>query len=205
MDKSPWDSTEIFIFFCHFSGPSQILFEIFLQFSLPLPTQSWNSEKKSLDTCVQHCLWGDGRDWTCVNWRTPQKCKSAPKLAEMPTSRDLKSGDSLFFTRLPDNPGGLACMNLSMIHGCSLPCWLWTGLLAVTSGKGDSFGQISPLRELCCLSFLFLIFTSIVSCFDFTKVLKEKGLSLRSPSAILDPLLLPLGVLFVGSKTILIG
>ena len=59
-----------------------ILFEIFLQFSLPHPIQSWNSEK-ILDTRVQHCLWGEGRGWTCVNWKTPQKCKSVPRLLSM--------------------------------------------------------------------------------------------------------------------------
>ena len=55
-----------------------ILFKIFLHFSLPPlhPIQSWNLEK-ILDTCVQHCLWGDheGSSWTCANWKTPQKCK----------------------------------------------------------------------------------------------------------------------------------
>ena len=59
-----------------------ILFEIFLQFSLPHPIQSWNSEK-ILDTRVQHCLWGEGRGWTCVNWKTPQKRKSVPRLLSM--------------------------------------------------------------------------------------------------------------------------
>ena len=40
LDKSPLDSTSIFILFCHFSVPSIkqcIIFEIFLQFSLPPP------------------------------------------------------------------------------------------------------------------------------------------------------------------------
>ena len=31
------------------------------------PVQSWNSEKKILDTCVQHCLWGEGKGWACLN------------------------------------------------------------------------------------------------------------------------------------------
>ena len=44
----------------------------------PHPIQSWNSET-ILDTRVQHCLWGDGRGWTWVNWKTPQKCK-CPKI-----------------------------------------------------------------------------------------------------------------------------
>ena len=58
------------------------LFRIFLQFSLPHPIQSWYS-KKILDTRVQHCLWGEGKGWTCVNWKTPQKRKSIPRLLSM--------------------------------------------------------------------------------------------------------------------------
>ena len=85
LDKSPRDTTAIFIFFCHFSGSllkQCIIFEIFLQFTLPHPIQSWNSGK-NLDTRVQHCLWGEGRGWTCVNWKTPQKRKSVPRLLSM--------------------------------------------------------------------------------------------------------------------------
>ena len=41
LDKSPWDSTAIFIFFCYFSVLSLLkqcsVFEILLQFSLPPP------------------------------------------------------------------------------------------------------------------------------------------------------------------------
>ena len=47
------------------------------------------NRKKILDTCVQHCLWGEGRRWACVNWKTPQKCKSVPRLLPLivePTS-----------------------------------------------------------------------------------------------------------------------
>ena len=78
MDKSPWDNTAIFIFFCQFSWcPHKIvtLFEIFLQFSFPPPYTKLKLEKKTLDTCIQHCLWGDRRGWTCVNWKMTQKCK----------------------------------------------------------------------------------------------------------------------------------
>ena len=32
---------------------------------------------------VQHCLWGEGRGWTCVNWKTPQRGKSVPRLLSM--------------------------------------------------------------------------------------------------------------------------
>ena len=48
----------------------------------PHPIQSWNSEK-ILDTRVQHCLRGEGRGWTCMNWKTPQKRKSVPRLLSM--------------------------------------------------------------------------------------------------------------------------
>ena len=50
------------------------LFEIFCSSACPHSIQRWNSEK-ILDTRVQHWLWGEGRGWTCVNWKTPQKCK----------------------------------------------------------------------------------------------------------------------------------
>ena len=58
------------------------LSENFLQFSL-LPPYTTLKLKKILDTRVQHCLWGEGRGWTCVNWKTPQKCKSVPRLLSM--------------------------------------------------------------------------------------------------------------------------
>ena len=73
LDKSPWDSTEIFIFLGSLLKQCT-LFEISYSSTFPHPMQSWNSEK-ILDTRVQHCLWGEGRGWTCVNWKTPQKCK----------------------------------------------------------------------------------------------------------------------------------
>ena len=38
---------------------------------------------KILDTRVQHCLWGKGEEWACVNWKTPQKCKSVPRHLSM--------------------------------------------------------------------------------------------------------------------------
>ena len=39
------------------------------------------TRKTILDT--QHRLWGEGRGWTCVNWKMPQKCKSVPRLLSM--------------------------------------------------------------------------------------------------------------------------
>ena len=39
--------------------------------------------KKILETCVQRCLWGEGRGRVCVNWKTPQKFKSIPRLLSM--------------------------------------------------------------------------------------------------------------------------
>jgi len=60
-----------------------ILFEIFLQFSLPPTLYEVETRKTILDTRVQHCLWDEGRGWTCVNWKTPKKCKSVPRLSSM--------------------------------------------------------------------------------------------------------------------------
>ena len=50
---------------------------------LPLPPYTKLKLEKILDTRVQHCLWGEGRGWTCVNWKTPMKCKSVPRLLSM--------------------------------------------------------------------------------------------------------------------------
>ena len=68
-----------------------ILFKIFLQFSLPPNTiQSWNSAK-ILDTRVQHRFWGEGRGWTCVNWKTPLKRESVPRLLSMIEGSEFKT------------------------------------------------------------------------------------------------------------------
>ena len=72
----------IFLLFLGSLLKQYILFETFLQFSLPHTTKSWNSEK-ILDTRVQHCFRGEGRSWACVNWKTPKKCKSVPRLLSM--------------------------------------------------------------------------------------------------------------------------
>ena len=60
-----------------------ILFEIFLQFSLPPgPIQSWNSEKNSGYTRPTLFVgWGKGLD--LCELETLQKCKSAPRLLSM--------------------------------------------------------------------------------------------------------------------------
>ena len=42
------------------------------------PIQRWNSEK-ILDTRVQHCLWVEGRGWTCVNWKNAPEMQKCPK------------------------------------------------------------------------------------------------------------------------------
>ena len=55
---------------------------------LPSPTlYKVKTRKKILDRRVQHCLCGEGRGWTCVNWKTPQKCKSVPRLLSMIVDR----------------------------------------------------------------------------------------------------------------------
>ena len=61
-----------------------ILFESFLQFSPPTPPPPHPLTLcKILDTRVQHCLWGKGEGWACVNWKTPQKCKSVTRHLSM--------------------------------------------------------------------------------------------------------------------------
>ena len=44
-----------------------------------------------MDTRVQHCLWGEGRGWTCVNWKTPQKRESVPRLLSMTVGSEFKT------------------------------------------------------------------------------------------------------------------
>ena len=66
IDKSPWDSDAIFIFFCHFLGSfikQCFLFEIFLHFSPPLPPQphtKFRLRKNSGCTCPTLFVgWGE--------------------------------------------------------------------------------------------------------------------------------------------------
>ena len=68
-----------------------ILFEIFWPFSLP-PPYTKLKPRKILDIRVQHCLWGRGRSWTCVNWKTPQKRKSVPRLLSLIVDGDYIMG-----------------------------------------------------------------------------------------------------------------
>ena len=40
----------------------------------------WDKDEADKDEWVQLCLWCEGRDWASVNRKTPQKCKSVPRL-----------------------------------------------------------------------------------------------------------------------------
>ena len=86
LDKRSWDSTATFIFFCHNLGSllkQCILFKILLQFSLaPPPAPRYTKlklRKKNWETRVQHCLWGEKRGWTCVNWKNTPEEQTFPK------------------------------------------------------------------------------------------------------------------------------
>ena len=72
LDKSPWDSTAIFIFSVISRFPLKTVqrFRNFLAVLPPPTLYKVETRKKILDTRVQHCLWGEGRGWTCVNWKT---------------------------------------------------------------------------------------------------------------------------------------
>ena len=78
LGKSPWDSTAIFRCFCHFWVPSY--FEICLQFSLPPPYTKLKLGKFWIQASNIVC---EVSGSTCVNWKTPQKCKSVPRLLFM--------------------------------------------------------------------------------------------------------------------------
>ena len=78
LDKSPWDSTAIFIFFCYFSVPS-LNSSAFSKFSCsspsPHPIQSWNSEKNYGYTRPTLFVgWGEGLD-LCELENAPEKQK----------------------------------------------------------------------------------------------------------------------------------
>ena len=59
------------------------LFGIFLQFSLPSPYTKLKLGKKNSGYTRPTLFVGWGRDWTCLNWKTPQKRKSVPRLVSM--------------------------------------------------------------------------------------------------------------------------
>ena len=88
IDKSPWDSDAIFIFFCHSGFPHQTVlpfrnfFCISLLPLLPQPHTKFRLRKNSGCTCPTLFV-GEGRGWACVNWKTRQKCKSVPRLLSM--------------------------------------------------------------------------------------------------------------------------
>ena len=54
----------------------------FLQFSLPLPYAKLKLEKNSGHASNVVCG-GEGRGWTCVNWKTPHQRKSVPRRLSM--------------------------------------------------------------------------------------------------------------------------
>ena len=59
------------------------LFRNFLAVLSPPTLYKVETWEKILDTLVQHFLLGEGRGWTCVNWKIPQKCRSVPRLLSM--------------------------------------------------------------------------------------------------------------------------
>ena len=76
LDKSPGQYCNIFLLFLGSLLKQCRVFEIFLQFSLPHPIQSWNSEKKSGYTRPTLFVgWGEGLD-LCELENAPemQKC-----------------------------------------------------------------------------------------------------------------------------------
>ena len=50
-------------------------FRKFLAVLPPSALYKVETRKKTLNTSVQHCLWGEGRGWTCVKWKTPRNAK----------------------------------------------------------------------------------------------------------------------------------
>ena len=50
---------------------------------LPPPTRYKVKTRKILNTRVQHCLWAEGRGWTCVKMENAPERKSVPRLLSM--------------------------------------------------------------------------------------------------------------------------
>ena len=73
MDNSPWDSDAVFIFFCLSGFPHKSV-HLFRSFLAVVPSPPY-TKLKILDTRVQHCLWGEGRGWACVNSKTLRNAK----------------------------------------------------------------------------------------------------------------------------------
>ena len=101
------------------------VFKIFSHFSLPPPYTKLKLAKKILDTRVQHCLLAEGRGWTCVNWKTPQKYKSVPKLLSMNVGLTLGSVRFSLYLLL------VICVYRSNAHG-SLPTYVPPPLIQTT-------------------------------------------------------------------------
>ena len=83
-------------------------FRKFLAVLPPLTLYKVETRKKILDIRVQHCLWGGGGGRTCVDWKTPQKSKSVPRLLSMIVGRRRDVNDNwtaykdIFFAKVDD-------------------------------------------------------------------------------------------------------
>ena len=89
LDKSPWDShcnIHMFLSFLVSLLKRCILFENFSQFSLPSPYTKSKLEKKFW-IYASNIVCGEGGGRTCVDWKTPQKSKSVPRLLSMIVGR----------------------------------------------------------------------------------------------------------------------
>ena len=70
MDKSYWDSNAIFVFFCHSRFPHKTVCHPFHNFLTVLPPPTLykvETQRKILDSCIQHYLWGEGMGWVCTS------------------------------------------------------------------------------------------------------------------------------------------
>ena len=90
LDKSPWDShcnIHMFLSFLVSLLKRCILFENFSQFSLPSPYTKSKLEKKFWIYASNIVCGEGGGGRTCVDWKTPQKSKSVPRLLSMIVGR----------------------------------------------------------------------------------------------------------------------
>ena len=141
---------------------------------LPPPTlYKVETRKKFLDTGVQHCLWGEGRGWTCVNWKTPQKWKWTQYFCPwLCLHQKLQSVTPLNWT----------CIATFLVHNVKL----WSNFRNVFSGLGYSSTKFYPGRFNLEVQLLTLIVYYIYHFSQKRKPFSDLLLTNGIPSLSLD-------------------
>ena len=110
-----WDSNAIFIFCCHSGFPHKTVYSFrnFLAVLPPPTLYKVETRKKILDTCVQHCLWGEGKGWACVNNLVPWILSYASLRSE--EEREPGNGVAVWIGKRPE----MQKCPKTFVHDCS--------------------------------------------------------------------------------------